>query len=144
MSLMTPSTVVEVGKPFVLAVVVLPWLRYAAIASPLAIPVIDGWGIDFLILLLFGLFLRTYARRAVLRTPPFLVERLRCVERLEALKARHPFLKPIFAYFLGSPGLGTSYPHMVTYLYLLVEPFTVRTGILITWLIIDLPFVFTP
>jgi len=53
--------------------------------------------------------LRTYARRAVLRTAPFLVVvRFRCVERLDALKARQPFLKPIRAYFLGSPGLGTS------------------------------------
>jgi len=70
--------------------------------------VIDGWGIPFLILLLLlGLFLRTYARRAVLRTPPALVDRFRCVVRLEALKARQPFLKPIRAYFLGSPGLGT-------------------------------------
>jgi hypothetical protein len=76
--------------------------------------VTDGWGIDFLILFLFGLFFRTYARRAVFRTPPFLVDDR--LVRLDALKALHPFLKPIFAYFLGRPGLGTSYPHMITYL----------------------------
>ena len=108
-SLITPSTVVVIGKPVVLVVVSFPWLRYAAIANPDAIPVTLGCGIDFLIDdLLFGLFLRTYARRAVLRTPPFLVDRLRrVVARLVALKALHPFLNPILAYFLGSPGLGT-------------------------------------
>ena len=104
-SLITPSTVVVIGKPFVLVVVSFPWLRYAAIANPDAIPVTLGCGIDFLIDLLFGLFLRTYALRAVFRTPYFLVEVRRL--RLLALKARHPFLKPILAYFLGSPGLGT-------------------------------------
>jgi len=30
--------------------------------------------------------------------------------RLAALKARQPFLNPILAYFLGSPGLGTRVP----------------------------------
>jgi len=30
--------------------------------------------------------------------------------RLAALKARQPFLNPILAYFLGSPGLGTWKP----------------------------------
>jgi len=132
--------------------------------------------------------LRTYARRAVLRTPPFLVERLRCVERLEALKARHPFLKPIRAYFLGSPGLGTSpiggisyltylgaldlmalaqclhstrpvgdlFPiydlvqasHLIQYPPALLlagtERLTLWTGILLSWSIMDLPFMFTP
>jgi len=111
MSLITPSPMPVIVAPVKGAVVVvsLPALRYAAIASPDAIPVTLGCGIVFLIEDLRGLlFLRTYARRAVLRTPPFLVERLICVERFEALKARHPFLKPIRAYFLGSPGLGTS------------------------------------
>jgi len=28
-------------------------------------------------------------------------------DRFAALKARQPFLNPILAYFLGSPGLGT-------------------------------------
>jgi len=115
-------------------------------ARPLAIPVIEGCGIDFFMFLLFGLlFLRTYARRAVLRTPPFLVERLRCVVRLEALKARHPFLKPILAYFLGSPGLGTFYPHMSSYLRMEgLESFTFRTRVLLSWSIMNLPFMFTP
>ena len=108
-SLITPSTVVVTGKPFCLDVVVFPWFRYAAIARPEAMPVTLGCGIPFLILLLLlFLFLLTYARRAVFRTPPFLVERLRrVVARLVALKALHPFLNPILAYFLGSPGLGT-------------------------------------
>ena len=107
-SLMTPSPIV-VTVPYavpVLVVVGVPAFRYAAIANPDAIPVTLGCGIDFFIDL--RLFLRTYARRAVFRTPPFLVDRLRCVvARLEALKALHPFLNPILAYFLGSPGLGT-------------------------------------
>ena len=48
--------------------------------------------------------MRTNARRAVRRTMP-----LRVVRRLrfDALNARQPFLNPILAYFLGSPGLGT-------------------------------------
>jgi len=79
MSLMTPSTVVEVGKPFVL--VVLPWLRYAAMARPEAMPVILGCGIAFMYLLLFGLFF-LYARRAVFRGCPFLVERVRAFDAL--------------------------------------------------------------
>jgi len=72
-SLITPSTVEVVGNPFVLVVVVLPWLRYAAIASPDAIPVTLGCGI-VLFMDLLGLFLRTYARRAVFRTPPLRVD----------------------------------------------------------------------
>ena len=79
-SLITPSTVVVIGKPFVLVVVSFPWLRYAAMARPEAMPVILGCGIDFLIDLL-GLFLRTYARRAVFRTPPLRVERLVALDR---------------------------------------------------------------
>jgi len=73
------------------------------------------------------------------------VERLRCVERLEALKARHPFLKPILAYFLGSPGLGTSYPHMSSYLRMEgLESFTVRAWVLLPWSIMNMPFMLTP
>ena len=111
MSLTTPSpiTVTVPRLVPVLVVVGVPAFRYAAIANPDAIPVTLGCGIDFFIDLLLGLFLGTYARRAVLRTPPFLVDRLLCVvARLVALKALHPFLNPILAYFLGSPGLGTS------------------------------------
>ena len=37
-----------------------------------------------------------------------LVEDLRL--RLAALNARQPFLKPILAYFLGSPSIGTRLP----------------------------------
>ena len=109
-SLMTPSPIVVTVPRLVpvWVVVGVPAFRYAAMARPEAMPVTLGCGIDFLIRLFpLLLFLRTYARRAVLRTPPFLVDRLRCVARLEALKALHPFLKPILAYFLGSPGLGT-------------------------------------
>ena len=78
-SLITPSMVVVVGKPLVLPVVSLPWLRYAAIANPDAIPVTLGCGIDFLIFLR-GLFLRIYARRAPFRTIPLRVDRF---ERLD-------------------------------------------------------------
>jgi len=35
---------------------------------------------------------------------------LRLRDRFAALKARQPFLNPILAYFLGSPGLGTRVP----------------------------------
>jgi len=77
-SLMTPSVTEVLPKA---PVTVLPAFRYAAIASPDAIPVTLGWGIDFFILLLFGLFLRTYARRAVFRTPPLRVERLVPLDR---------------------------------------------------------------
>jgi len=86
-SLITPSMVVVVGKPLVLPVVSLPWLRYAAIASPDAIPVTLGWGIDFLIFLL-GLFLRTYARLAVFRTIPLRVE-----DRLRDFDVSYDFLE---------------------------------------------------
>ena len=92
-SLITPSMVVVVGKPLVLPVVSLPWLRYAAIASPEAIPVTDGCGIDFLIFLL-GLFLRVYARLAVFRTIPLRVERLRDFdESYDFLEISLPSLK---------------------------------------------------
>ena len=79
-SLITPSTVVVIGKPFVLVVVSFPWLRYAAMARPEAMPVILGCGIDFLIFLLGLLFLRVYARLAVFRTIPLRVDRF---ERLD-------------------------------------------------------------
>ena len=80
-SLITPSvTLATLNPPFWPVMVVEPWLRYAAIANPDAIPVTLGCGIDFLIFLP-GLFLRTYARRAVLRMPPFLVDRLAPFER---------------------------------------------------------------
>ena len=73
-SLITPSTVVDIGKPFCLDVVVFPWLRYAAIANPDAIPVTLGCGIPFFIDVLLDL-LPMYALRAVLRRIPFLVDR---------------------------------------------------------------------
>ena len=76
-SLITPSTVVVIGKPFVLVVVSFPWFRYAAMARPEAMPVILGCGIDFLILRL-PLFI--YARRAPFRTIPLRVDRF---ERLD-------------------------------------------------------------
>jgi len=85
-SLTTPSpiTVTLPRLVPVLVVVGVPAFRYEAIANPDAIPVTLGCGIDFFIDL--RLFLRTYALRAVLRTPYFLVDRLRCVvARLVAL-----------------------------------------------------------
>ena len=68
-SFMTPSPIVVIVPRLVpvWVVVGVPALRYAAIANPDAIPVTLGCGIDFLIFLL-GLFLRTYARRAVFLT----------------------------------------------------------------------------
>ena len=97
-SLITPSTVVVIGKPFVLVVVSFPWLRYAAIASPDAIPVTLGCGIDFLIDLLFVL---VYARRLVLRTPPLRVERFRDLdESYDFLEISLPLRKYIQRPFL--------------------------------------------
>ena len=61
----------------------------------------------FIVLLGEGLprRLTARARRGLERFEAF-----RTRERLDALKALHPFLKPILAYFLGSPGLGTQVP----------------------------------
>jgi len=81
MSLITPSvTEVRPKDP----VTDLPALRYAAIASPDAIPVTLGCGIDFFILLL-GLFFFLYARRAVFLTCPFRVDLFPFVRALDAL-----------------------------------------------------------
>ena len=66
-----------------------------------------GCGIDFLtILRLRGLEVR---RRVWTARRRGLGEALRR-PRLAALNARQPFLNPILAYFLGSPGLGTWKP----------------------------------
>ena len=86
-----------------------PLFRSSTRLKPAAIPVIDGCGV--IIFLRAIVFLRGLeeVRR---RERPALVRRrgedLRL--RLAALKARQPFLNPILAYFLGSPGLGTRSP----------------------------------
>ena len=81
MSLITPSDVVDTVPRLVpvAVVVVLPALRYEAIANPDAIPVTLGCGIDFFMDLL-DLFLRTYARLEVFLIWPFRVERFRDVD----------------------------------------------------------------
>jgi len=83
MSLMTPSPALTVPS-MVPVCTVLPAFRYAAIASPLAIPVTDGCGIDFMYLLLFGL-LFLYARLAVFLTCPLRVDLFPFVRALDAL-----------------------------------------------------------
>ena len=67
-----------------------------------------GWGTAIFLRamdLLFGLL----ARRGVLRLGE---ERF----RFAALKARQPRLKPILAYFFGSPGRATDRPYLSSYL----------------------------
>jgi len=59
--------------------------------------------LDFFIdrLVLEGLRRRVTVRRRLVG------DTLRVRDRFAALKARQPFLNPILAYFLGSPGFGT-------------------------------------
>ena len=91
--------------PFIMLPTTPPRVRSSNRLKPAAIPVIDGCGtIIFLraIVLLRGLL--AVRRRVVLRRRVVAFGRR---ARLDALKARQPFLNPILAYFLGSPGLGT-------------------------------------
>ncbi len=72
-----------------------------------------GWGTAIFLRamdLLFGLL----ARRGVLRLGE---ERF----RFAALKARQPRLKPILAYFFGSPGRATAITYLHSYLMLEVS-----------------------
>ena len=88
--------------------VLLVWLPLARLnrARPAAV-FTKGILKDFLrlIVLLVGLLRR---RLTVVRRRLEGDRRVRL--RLAALKARQPFLKPILAYFFGSPGLGTQEP----------------------------------